>query len=102
MLDKRSDTIQELLKAIKQLQAQIAELEGELEKHRWIPVSERLPKETEEDLRPKHLILTGDGIDVQEWRHFGFGWSFDDNGGIPTHWMEQIALPETKAKEGKS
>lgn len=59
----------------------------------WISVSERLPKETEEDLRPKHLIYNADGIAVQEWRHYSFGWSFDDETGPPTHWMEEIDPP---------
>ncbi len=72
----------------------IESLEAELAKYRWIPVGERLPKETEEDLRPKHLIYNTDGMSVQEWRHYDFGWCFDENTGPPTHWMEEIILPE--------
>lgn len=68
--------------------------ESQLDRYRWIPVSEELPKKTKEDLRPKHFVLTEDGPAVQEWRHYDFGWEFNEDTGKPTHWMESITLPE--------
>ncbi len=70
------------------------EIEYALAKYRWVPVKERLPEKTDEDLRPKILIYNADGIAVQEWRHYAFGWRFDDFTGPPTHWMEAMSTPE--------
>ena len=75
------------------LEIMCGKLQAELDKHRWIPVSERLPEKTKEDLRPKLLVYNEDGIAVQEWRHYDFGWSFSDDTGEPTHW-KPISLPE--------
>ena len=87
------------LKAIRNKQAecivmQEKQLQAELDKHRWIPVSERLPELTDEDLRLKFWVLTEDGPDVQEWRNYTrLEGSFDESCGKPTHWMP---IPEKK------
>ncbi len=67
-------------------------LEAELEQHRWIPVSERLPEKTEEDLRPEFLVYDGESVTGALWRHYDFGWDFETDRGEPTHW-KPIIIP---------
>ncbi len=78
-----------------EVNAIIDKVMAELDKYCWIHVDEKLPEETEEDLRPKYLIYNEDGIAVQEWRHYSFGWSFSDETGKPIYWMSVI-LPKGK------
>ena len=85
------------------MEAKINQLRAELDKYRWIPVSEGLPERTKEDWRPKFLIYNADGAAVQEWRHYDFGWDFDGFTGRPTHYMPVPESPEpvleSEAKE---
>ncbi len=62
--------------------------------YRWVPVSERLPEETKEDLRPQFLVFDGESVTGSLWRHYGFGWAFDTDEGDPTHWMPIPPLPK--------
>ena len=63
------------------------------EENRWIPVGERLPEKTEEDLRPEVLVYDGESVTGALWRHYSFGWDFETDRGKPTHW-KPITLPE--------
>ena len=77
------------------LQAKLVELEVELEKHRWIPVSERLP----DDINVKFVLLKKDrsfgpyairamySPTLNKWDHLS------NMNGVITHW-KPIFLPE--------
>ena len=68
----------------------------------WIPVSERLPEKTEEDLRPEVLVYDGESVTGALWRHYGSGpasrWDFETDRGKPTHW-KPIILPDAEAEK---
>ncbi len=77
----------------KALEEENERLKAELEQHRWIPVSERLPKEDEQC-----LVIEGKFAQLGNWQqntdHLGLQWNV--NGFISkqvTHW-KPIILPE--------
>jgi hypothetical protein len=76
--------------AVKNLEARIAELEAE---RRWIPVSERLPEDTE-----RMLTIVYDAFEdttaISILQHYGDGdwFSWDSGRYVVTHWMP---LPES-------
>ena len=81
---------------LNELQAKVAELEGELDKHRWVPVSERLPK------HGCSILARGkDGYGYKICAVVSYNLEFNKFRVLTdvTHW-KQIYLP--KAKEGKS
>ncbi len=86
-----SNHVQEVLLEKEQLQAELA-------KHHWIPVGERLPEKTEEDLRPEVLVYDGESVTGALWRHYSFGWDFETDRGEPTHW-KPIILPDSKERK---
>ena len=83
-----------LAKYIKNLKDMITKLEGQLEKHRWIPVSERLPEDNQCVLVTiKHI---NDTWGFLAWYQLSRKqWSFYDPmvRGMVTHW-KPIILPE--------
>ena len=80
-----------------QLRSEIRRLEAELEKHRWIPVSERLPTELGHTGATWFVHVSGHGEvfravylhDEKMWQSWDSGW--DEEIEI-THWRE-ITLP---------
>ncbi|KKM77437.1 hypothetical protein LCGC14_1370100 [marine sediment metagenome] len=95
-----SRVVRALEKEVDKLNERIKELEAELEKHRWIPVSERLPS-LKDACRGQGERGCRDGtvdvIGIDEYGHvFGANyfpkmniWNF---GTEPTHW-KPIILP---------
>ena len=83
------DAVSELTIENEKLKARIAELE---EKQRWIPVSERLPEDTE-----RMLTIVYDAFEdttaISILQHYGDGdwFSWDSGRYVVTHWMP---LPE--------
>lgn len=87
------------------LQAEREKLKGELRIHRWIPVSERLPKQwTESNYRSESVLVT-DGTDVwvtcyqnnlSKWMSGRYSPNPD---GI-THW-KPVVLPKQVLKGGE-
>ena len=84
------DAVSELTIENEKLKARIAELE---EKQRWIPVSERLPEDTE-----RMLTIVYDAFEdttaISILQHYGDGdwFSWDSGRYVVTHWMP---LPES-------
>lgn len=82
--------VNQCIALLRQLYGKLVDLESE---HRWIPVSEKLPEKTEEDLRPEVLVYDGESVTGALWRHYDCGWDFETDRGKPTHW-KPITLPE--------
>ncbi len=79
------------------------QLQTELDKHRWIPVTERLPKEGYVWFCYEKTGYTYDGYyqpQYKLWEMFDpcGGYSKIDVGSPPTHWKE-IILPPTDGKD---
>ena len=70
------------------LKQQIASLKAELEKHRWIPVSERLPES-------RGFRQVTDGLSVWSTSFVVDKQKFYKANNIITHWRE-IDLPESE------
>ncbi len=73
------------------LEMKVKQLQAELEKHRWIPVSERLPEEKECD----EILFINEGL--VEAGEFKNGLFWDNNGRSfdkVTHWKPIYLPPE--------
>jgi hypothetical protein len=77
------------------LEEYIAELEAA---QRWIPVSERLPKDKKHYMAVVMNCYDG-SRDIYRLRYYGngdwFSWASEPN--VVTHWKEEPALPEVQA-----
>ena len=96
-------TCARLVKKNNELQTTIDRQVAEIEENRWIPVSERLPEEREDNVpfRSEDVLVTN-GISARTaywmsrqkyWRFDGIGWS-----NPITHW-KPIILPRAGVKE---
>jgi len=80
----------------------IKQLQAELDKHRWIPVEERLPKRHKvKEYRSNMVLVCGDNEAWRAcWRYDYNQWMNADFYGLqkPTHW-KPIILPKGECKQ---
>jgi len=79
---------------ISRLRKRIEELEAELAKYRWIPVSERLPEAYEKVIALAKDCMNVDWVLPKELREVGKG-AFARLYNV-THWMPLPELPEVQ------
>ncbi len=83
--DKMYSAEAEVRDYCEKLETKIAELEAELEKHRWIPVSESLPKKIKEFFRSDVCFVSdGNEVWVAAYNFSAFYWQCPSND--ITHW----------------
>lgn len=86
--------LDELADELNDYEARIAELEAG---QRWIPVSERLPKDKKHYMTVVMNCYDG-SRDIYRLRYYGngdwFSWASESN--VVTHWKEEPALPEVQ------
>lgn len=90
---------------IDRMAGQIEEQRKELERHRWIPVSERLPEPDKNGLSLCVLVFDdGNPVNWGKATYVNYSnkndgwWASDANIGEPTHW-KPIILPEQALKD---
>ncbi|KKM21497.1 hypothetical protein LCGC14_1634790 [marine sediment metagenome] len=82
--------------------SELDQLQAELDKHRWIPVEERLPKRHKvKEYRSNMVLVCGDNEAWRAcWRYDYNQWMNADFYGLqkPTHW-KPIILPKGECKQ---
>lgn len=113
-IEELSRAKEELAKRVAYWQAQLiqamcGETLAELEKPRWVSVTEALPESVDDDV----LVTDGEGCAVGYWRPDAQAWDSTDFGWLEnrseppcgihtvTHWMPLPPLPEPPKEEAK-
>lgn len=83
----------ELVQDLKALHAEVERLTAELDKHRWIPVEERLPERPEANNTYACLIVLGGYVTLGYFCHDGRFYRASCPVAV-THWMPLPQPPE--------
>lgn len=84
-LAQMNDSINELVEKLEEKDKEIAALKAEVEKERWIPVSERLPEEEDADIFYEvQWFTTNIGSVIEKYNYDFAEWEMDNK--EVTHW----------------
>ena len=85
-------------RGIEDMQYTIAQLEAELETHRWTPVEEGLPEGVEDERTP-YFVRTADYFGVALWREYDDGWDWEcDCGDVMYYKLAHLPTDEAKGE----